>query len=167
MTWPEPVERVAFFLRNSGAEARLEEVSTEDGTAAAAADAVGCTLGQIVKTLVLTCDGQAVVALVAGDRRADTSKIARLLGVRRAAVARSAEVQAATGFAPGAVAPFPLPGVESVLVDRSLLRHALVWAGGGSSQHLVAIAPLELVRLTQGRVEEIGLLTEAAPSEPA
>ena len=167
MSWPDPVERVAAFLREAGAEARLEHMSSDSATASAAADAVGCTLGQIVKTLVLVCDGSAVVALVAGDRRADTGKIARLLGVARASVAGSGEVVAATGFEPGAVAPFPLPGVETVLVDRSLLRHAIVWAGGGSSQHLVAIAPLELVRLTRGRVEEIAIAAEPTTLESA
>ena len=51
--WPEPVERVSSFLRESGVEARIHEFP--DGTASAqdAADAVGCELGQIVKSLVL------------------------------------------------------------------------------------------------------------------
>jgi prolyl-tRNA editing enzyme YbaK/EbsC (Cys-tRNA(Pro) deacylase) len=70
--WPEPVERVASFLRQTGAEARLEELRVESATADAAADAIGCTLAQIVKSLVLVCDDQPVVALVPGDRKADT-----------------------------------------------------------------------------------------------
>jgi Cys-tRNA(Pro) deacylase len=155
MEWPEPVERVAAFLRDTGAEARLEEVSFETPTAAAAADAVGCTLGQIVKSLVLVCDGAPVVALVPGDRKADTGKVARLVEARRATIANPAEVVAATGFQPGSVAPFPLERVSAVLVERTLLRHDTVWAGAGSERHLVALSPSELVRLTRGRVEDI------------
>ena len=156
-TWPEPVERVAAFLRDAGAEARLEELPTETATAAEAADAVGCVLAQIVKSLVLVADGAPVVALVPGDRRADTGKVSRLLGARRVAVAGAADVLAWTGFAPGAVAPFPLDGVPSVIVERRLLRHETLWAGAGSDRHLVSLSPDELVRLTRGRVEDIVL----------
>ena len=155
--WPEPVERVAAFLREVGAEARLEELPQETPTAEGAADAIGCTLSQIVKSLVLVCDGAPVVALVPGDRKADTGKVARLMGARRAAVASAAEVLEATGFRPGGVAPFPLERVSAVLVDRSLLRHRMVWAGAGSDRHVVGLSPSELVRLTRGRVEDLAL----------
>ena len=157
MEWPGPVERVAAFLRDTGAEARLEELPAGTPTAAAAADAVGCTLGQIVKSLVLVCDGSPVVVLVPGDRKADTGKVARLVDARRVTVARAHEVVEATGFESGGVAPFPLERVAVVLVERTLLRHGTVWAGAGSARHVVAIAPAELVRLTRGRVEDVVL----------
>lgn len=157
MGWPESVERVAAFLRAAGAEARLEELGSETPTATAAADAIGCTLGQVVKSLVLVCDGASVVALVPGDRRADTGKVARLVGARRVAVANPEEVVSATGFSPGAVSPFPLERVSAVLVERTLLRHPTVWAGAGSDRHMVALSPAELVRLTRGRVEDLVL----------
>jgi Cys-tRNA(Pro) deacylase len=156
-SWPDPVERVAAFLREVGAEARLEELPHDAATAEAAADAIGATLSQIVKTLVLVCDGAPVVALVPGDRKADTGKIAHLVGARRAAVARADDVRAATGFPPGGVAPFPLQHVSAVLVDRGVLRHGTVWAGAGSDRHVVGLAPAELVRLTRGRVEDLVL----------
>ena len=157
MEWPASVERVAAFLRATGAEARLEELGTETPTAAAAADAIGCTLGQVVKSLVLECDGRPVVVLVPGDRRADTGKVARLVEAGRVVVARPEEVVSATGFPPGAVSPFPLERVSVVLVERSLLRHPTVWAGAGSDRHMVALSPGELVRLTRGRVEDVVL----------
>jgi Cys-tRNA(Pro) deacylase len=157
MEWPEQVERVAAFLRETGAEARIEELPEGTPTAQAAADAVGCTLGQVVKSIVLVCDASPVVALVPGDRKADTGKIARLVEARRATVATPDEVVAATGFRPGAVSPFPLERVPVVLVERTLLRHRVVWAGAGSENHLVSLAPAELVRLTRGRVEDLVL----------
>lgn len=153
--WPEPVERVASFLRATGAEARIEEFAVGTPTAEAAADAIGCTLGQIVKSLVLSCDAAPVVVLVPGDRRADPKKVARLVGARRASVARRAQVLEATGFEPGAVAPFPLERISVVMVERTLLRHPLVWAGAGSERHMVALSPRELVRLTRGRIEDV------------
>ena len=149
--WPEPVERVSSYLRDAGADARIEEFSDGTPTAEDAATAAGCGLDQIVKSLVLVCDGEPVVALVPGDRRGDVEKIARAAGAASARVAKAAEVEQATGFEPGAVAPFPLPGVATVLMERTLLRHPLVWAGAGSPKHMVALAPLELGRLARAR----------------
>ena len=149
--WPEPVERVSSFLRDAGADARIEEFSEGTPTAADAAAAVGCGLDQIVKSLVLVCDGRPVVALVPGDRRGDIAKVARAAGTAGARVAKAGEVEQATGFAPGAVAPFPLPGVATVLIERTLLRHPLVWAGAGSPKHMIGLAPLELARLARAR----------------
>ena len=148
--WPEPVERVAAFLREAGAEARLEEFPEGTPTAREAARAVGCELAQIVKSLVFDCDGSAVVVLVPGDRRADARKVATAAGCAKARVARPDEVERATGFTPGAVAPFPLEGVR-VFVERTLLAHETVWVGAGSSRHIAGLAPTELVRLARAR----------------
>jgi prolyl-tRNA editing enzyme YbaK/EbsC (Cys-tRNA(Pro) deacylase) len=149
--WPEAVERVAGFLLEAGADARIEEFRTGTPTAHDAARAAGCKLAQIVKSLVFDCDGRAVVVLVPGDRRADAEKVARAAGCTRARVAGAAQVEAATGFAPGAVAPFPLRGVDRVLMDRALLAHDLVWVGAGSSRHMACLAPAELARLARAR----------------
>jgi Cys-tRNA(Pro) deacylase len=153
--WPEPVERVAAFLRETGAEARIEEFEETTPTAADAAEAVGCGLDQIVKSLVLMCDGAPVVALVPGDRRGDRAKVARVFGAAIARVATADEVEAATGFAPGAVAPFPLPKVRTIYLDPTLLRHPRVWVGGGSERHLVSLAPAELARLTRAQSVDV------------
>jgi prolyl-tRNA editing enzyme YbaK/EbsC (Cys-tRNA(Pro) deacylase) len=147
--WPESVERVATFLREAGAEARLEEFEAGTPTAVDAARAVGCETAQIVKSLVFVCDGRPVLALVPGDRRADPAKVARAAGAEKARIAGAEEVEAATGFSPGAVAPFPAGAVERVLVDRSLLGPEVVWVGAGSPNHIAAIAPAELVRLAR------------------
>lgn len=149
--WPEPVGRVSSFLREAGAEARIEEFPEGTPTAADAAAAVGCELDQIVKSLVVLCDERPLVALVPGDRRGDLAKVAQAAGAERARIATAGEVSEITGFEPGAVAPFPLPGVETVLIDRSLLRHRLVWVGGGSPRHMVGLPPAELARLTRAR----------------
>jgi prolyl-tRNA editing enzyme YbaK/EbsC (Cys-tRNA(Pro) deacylase) len=149
--WPEPVERVAGFLREAGAEARLEEFVEGTPTAKEAARAIGCELSQIVKSLVFDCDGRPVLVLVPGDRRADVAKVAAAAQAGSARIAGPEQVEAATGFAPGAVAPFPLPRVETVLMERSLLGHELVWIGAGSLRHMAGLAPTELARLTRAR----------------
>lgn len=148
-TWPESVENVAAFLRAAGAEARLEEFDAETATAADAARAVGAEASDIVKSLVVLCDGRPVLALVPGDRRGDLAKIARAAGANDARIARADEVRSITGFEPGAVAPFPLPNVERVVVDRALLSRRAVWIGAGSPRHLAVLPAPELVRLSR------------------
>jgi Cys-tRNA(Pro) deacylase len=163
-TWPEPVERVAGFLREAGAEARLEEFGSGTPTARDAARAVGCTPERIVKSLVLVCDGRSVLVLVPGDRRADTAKVAAATGADEVRVAAPAEVEAATGFTPGGVAPFPLPDGVRVLVERSLLAHDRVWIGAGSPSHLASLKPTELLRLAHAA--PIDAVLDYGPNPP-
>jgi Cys-tRNA(Pro) deacylase len=145
----QAVERVAAYLRDSRAEARVEEFSTGTPTAAHAARAVGCDLRNIVKSLVFECDGRVVLAMVPGDRRADAAKVAAAAGARTASIASPARVREATGFEPGAVAPFGLARVDAVLIERTLLGLDRVWVGGGSTRHMVGLMPTELVRLSR------------------
>ena len=154
-TWPEPVERVARFLRESGTEARVEEFPQGTPTADEAARAAGAKLEQIVKSLVFVCDGRFVLAMLPGDRRADAKRVAAAAGAKRARVAGPPQVEEATGFTPGAVAPFPLLKVETVVIERRLLVHEHVWIGAGSPRHMAMIAPGDLVRLTRARADDL------------
>lgn len=155
MSWPDPVERVAVFLRAAGAEARLEEFGSATPSAQTAADAIGCSLEQIVKSLVFVCGSEPVLALLPGDRRADPAKIALEAGARVARVARPAEVLEVTGLAPGGVSPVPPPPGMLVLVERMIISSPVVWVGGGSDRHMAMLSPNELVRLTGGSLVDI------------
>jgi Cys-tRNA(Pro) deacylase len=154
-TWPEPVARVAAVLRDAAVEARIEEFPGGTPTARAAAAAVGCDESEIVKSLVLVCDGAYVLALVPGDRRADEAAIATAVGAGSVRVARADEVEHATGFVPGGVAPFPQRAVTQTLMDRSLLGHELVWIGAGTPSHMAALPPADLARLTGARAVDL------------
>ena len=150
--WPPAVERVAAFLREARAEATVEEFPEGTPTAEDAARAVGCEPSEIVKSLVFLCDGEPVVVMVPGDRRADAGKVAAAIGCGRAKVASAKDVEQATGFEPGGVAPFPLPRtVQHVLIERTLLGRNRVWVGAGSERHMAGLQPAELVRLTRAR----------------
>lgn len=153
--WPEPVERVSAYLREAAAEARIEEFSEGTPTAAEAARAIGCELRRIVKSLVFDCDGRSVLVLVPGDRRADPGKVAAVAGAARARVAGPEQVAEATGFEPGAVAPFPLRRVERVLIDRHLLVDGLVWTGAGSTRHMAGLPSAELVRVARAEPVDV------------
>ena len=152
--WPEPVERVAAVLRSNGIEGRVEEFRSGTPTTEAAAEAAGCGLEQIVKSLLFALDGgeRYALVMVPGDRRADRAKIAAELGVGKAKPASPQEVLDVTGFDVGGVAPFPPGRVEASLLDRTLVTHEVVWVGAGSPRHMAVLAPADLARLTRARV---------------
>ncbi len=143
-------ERVAEALQACGIDAPVERF--EDGTATAidAANALGCELGQIVKTLILLADGRPTAVLVAGDRQADTAALARLLGVsrKRMKMATAEQVFELTGFRVGGVPPVGLPGEWDLIADDSLGRFQQVWAAAGASDALFATKTDELVAAT-------------------
>ena len=156
MSWPEPVQRVSAALRAAAVDARIEQFEEGTPTARDAARAVGCELEQIVKSIVFVCDGAYVLALVSGDRRADEAAVAEAVGAAEVRPARPPEVLAATGFEAGGVAPFPQVAVSQTLMDRSFLAHEVVWIGAGTPNHMAALAPAELARLSKARAFDLG-----------
>jgi Cys-tRNA(Pro) deacylase len=153
--WPEPVERVAAVLRGAGVDARIEEFPDGTKTAREAADAVGCELAQIVKTLVVVCDGAFVLALIPGDRRLDEAAVGAAVSAEHVRIATAQEVVQATGFEPGGVAPFPRHAVTLALIDSELFVHPTVWIGAGTGRHVAGLAPVDLARLTQARTVDL------------
>ncbi|MGH3010894.1 MAG: aminoacyl-tRNA deacylase [Gaiellaceae bacterium] len=154
-SWPEPVRRVAAALREARVEARVEEFDEGAATAADAAAATGAPIERIVKTLVFAGDGRPIVALVPGDSRADTTKVAVAAGCGRVKAVGSDEVERLTGFPAGGVAPFPLPAIEAILIEQALFAHEVVWIGAGSSRHMAALAPGDLARLARARPAQL------------
>jgi prolyl-tRNA editing enzyme YbaK/EbsC (Cys-tRNA(Pro) deacylase) len=115
-------------------------------TAEAAARAVGCEVGQIVKSLVFMAEGEPIVALTSGVNRADTGRLADVLGVAEVRRATPDEAREATGFAIGGTPPFGYPRPLRVLLDRDLLGYDLLWAAAGTPQAVFPIVPDELLR---------------------
>lgn len=116
-------------------------------TAEDAAAAIGCPVSAIVKSLVFTVDGVAVVALVPGDLRLDTKKLAAAAGGNRAARASLDEVREATGFAAGGTPPFGHAMPVRVFADPALRRNDPVWAAAGTPTTVFPISIADLDRL--------------------
>jgi prolyl-tRNA editing enzyme YbaK/EbsC (Cys-tRNA(Pro) deacylase) len=64
------------------------------------------------------------------------------------------------------VAPFPLPRVATVLLERGLLRKPFVWVGAGSHRHVACLTPTELVRLSRARAVDVVSPETYDASEP-
>ena len=148
-------ERVRAILDQHGLADRLVEFEQSTKTAQMAADAMGCELGQIVKSLVFVVGGVPVLALVAGDRRGDGDAIAALVGGESARFADADTVRAATGYAIGGVSPFGLPEGLPIFLDDSLERFDSVYPAGGTPSTMVQLTMGELLELSGARVARI------------
>jgi prolyl-tRNA editing enzyme YbaK/EbsC (Cys-tRNA(Pro) deacylase) len=128
---------------------------TSTRTAADAAKSLGTEVGQIVKSLVFVADGEPVLLLVAGDRRADLAKAAAALGAGKVERASAETVRDTTSFAIGGVPPVGHPGPLTTLVDMSLTRFSEVWAAAGTPNAVFPTTPDELVKLSGGALADI------------
>src|SRR5712664_4082563 len=97
-------ERVRAALSAAGVAARIEEFPSSTRTAQEAADTVGTSVGQIVKSLVFLAGGLPVMALVSGINRLDTQRLAELSGAAIGKADADA-VRQATGYSIGGVPP--------------------------------------------------------------
>ncbi len=149
------VERVREFFMQQGLGIEIKELPASTRTAQLAADAVGTALGSIVKSLVFIADHRTILALVAGDQRADAQKIARLVGAKNVRIANAEEVRARTGYAIGGVPPVGHSAPVEALVDQTLLRFNKVWAAAGTPNSVFEIELNQFLKLTHGRVEDI------------
>jgi Cys-tRNA(Pro) deacylase len=132
----------------------IEPVTFPEGTKTArdAADAIGCEVAQIVKSLIFDVDGELVVALVSGANQLDEAKLAGAAGGAKAGRVDADRVRAATGFPIGGVPPFGHSSELRVFVDPDLLAHGEVWAAAGTGQTVFAITPEDLVQACRGSV---------------
>jgi prolyl-tRNA editing enzyme YbaK/EbsC (Cys-tRNA(Pro) deacylase) len=127
--------RVQERLRERGLEVSVEVLPNSTRTAGEAAAAVGCEVGQIVKSLVFIRDDEPVMVLCAGDRRVAAER----LGLRPAS---AEEARAGTGFAIGGIPPLGHDRPLETLIDSSLRRFDTVWCAAGTP-HAVFAADTE------------------------
>jgi prolyl-tRNA editing enzyme YbaK/EbsC (Cys-tRNA(Pro) deacylase) len=153
------VTRVRAALEAAGIVPDIRELG-ETRTAEQAAAAVGCTLDQIVKSIIFRGEtgGHALLFLTAGGNRVDPSKAAAAAG-EPLGKADAALVRAETGFAIGGVAPLGhLTPVRSWF-DPRLLEFDEVWAAAGTPRHVFPIAPRRLLDLTGA--EPVGFVAKS------
>lgn len=142
------VDRFLREARALGLGPEVTEFPQGTRTAVEAARAIGCEVGQIVKSLVFVAGTEPFIALTSGPNRADIERLAELMGGRPVRRAQAEEARAATGFAIGGTPPFGHPRRLRMFVDRDLLAYEVVWAAAGTPHSVFPIAPDVLVRTT-------------------
>jgi prolyl-tRNA editing enzyme YbaK/EbsC (Cys-tRNA(Pro) deacylase) len=135
------------LLDSVGFEADVHVFPEGTKTAEDAARAIGCEVAAIVKSLVFVVDDDPVVALVPGDLRLDTVKLAAAAGGTVAGRASLDQVREATGFAAGGTPPFGHARPLRVFADPALGRHDPVWCAAGTPTTVFPISLADLDRL--------------------
>ena len=124
------------------------EFDESTGTSGDAANAIGCTVGEIAKSLVFrAADGTPVLVVASGANRVDEKKVRALLGVK---VGRADPefARAMSGYVIGGVAPIGHVVPPRILLDADLERHATIWAAAGTPNAVFRLTPADLARLT-------------------
>jgi prolyl-tRNA editing enzyme YbaK/EbsC (Cys-tRNA(Pro) deacylase) len=146
-------DRVRQALAALGHDPEIREFAATTRTSADAAAAIGCTVGQIAKSLVFCAVGanRAVLIIASGANRVDENLVSRAVG-DRIAKADATFVRDKTGFAIGGVAPVGHTEKPIILIDEDLLKHAEIWAAAGTPNAVFRLTPSALVSMTGGRV---------------
>jgi prolyl-tRNA editing enzyme YbaK/EbsC (Cys-tRNA(Pro) deacylase) len=149
------VTRVVDAGRALGIEVVPRTFPEGTKTAQDAAEAIGCDVGQIVKSLIFAVDGELVLAYVSGANRLDEDRLAAAAGGLRCARVDADVVRATTGFPIGGVPPFGHATRLRVFVDPDLLQYDEVWAAAGTWHDVFGIPPAALVGASDGVVTDL------------
>lgn len=143
------LKRVSRTLQEAGLDIVPVEMGQETRTAAQAADAAGCELDQIAKSIIFVGEetGCTFLYLTAGGRQVVPDRATALAG-EPLGRADAAAVRARTGFAIGGVSPVGLTGPVKIFMDLRLFDFDVVWAAAGTPRHIFAIPPKTLLELT-------------------
>jgi Cys-tRNA(Pro) deacylase len=149
------VTRVVQAAKERGLEITTRRFPEGTKTAQDAANAIGVSLGQIVKSLVFAVDGEIVMAFVSGANQLDEKKLAQAAGGLKCSRVDADAVRGATGFPIGGVPPFGHSTQLRVFVDPDLLQYDEVWAAAGTWNDNFGAAPADIVRVAGGVVADL------------
>jgi len=155
MSPSKSTRRVIAALHAHGVDTEVRDMPGSTRTAQDAADAVGCAVAQIVKSLLFASeDGRAWLVLASGPNRVDTDLLQERTGCS-VSMADPATVREVTGFAIGGVAPVGLARDLPVVMDEDLLRHDVVWAAAGTPKSVFPVDPQVLRRISAADVVRV------------
>jgi prolyl-tRNA editing enzyme YbaK/EbsC (Cys-tRNA(Pro) deacylase) len=149
---------VRAALAARGLQRDVLELPASTRTAAEAAAAVGCQVGQIAKSLVFRAEatGEPVLVIASGPNRVDGVMVGAALGLGRLVKADADFVRAQTGYSIGGVPPVGHLRPLTTVIDLDLEQHAVIWAAAGTPHAVFQLTPAELRALTHGEVMDVG-----------
>lgn len=149
------LKRVAAALDKHGVDTQPLEMPDSTRTAAQAADAAGCEIDQIAKSIIFRGEetDDVILFITAGGNQVDSSKAATCAG-EPLGRADATFVRDKTGFAIGGVAPVGHLTAPKTFIDPRLFEFDRVFAAAGTPRHIFPIAPNDLLRITGAKQEE-------------
>ena len=145
------------WLRMQNVEFNVLEYTFTEIGADHAAEAVHRPLDEVCKTLVVKVDGGASywVAIIPGDQRFDTGKMAHAVGAQHADLAPAAEAEKVTGYHVGGISPFAMRRHLHVVIEETLLALDTIVVNGGRRGVLVEMSTEDFVRLLDAKPADI------------
>ena len=149
-------QKVQDALAAHGLALTVVELPQSTRTAAEAALAVGCTVGQIVKSIVFRAaeTNRPVLVITSGANRVSEKAVAVLLG-EPLAKADADFVRMRTGFVIGGVPPVGHDETPVTFIDEDLLAYGEIWAAAGTPNAVFRLTPSDLLPLTSGKVVKV------------
>ncbi|EGA67939.1 hypothetical protein VISI1226_08429 [Vibrio sinaloensis DSM 21326] len=145
-------QRVQAFLTQHGQEFSVVQMPDSTRTAVEAADAIGCTVAQIAKSLIFknALTEEAILVVASGTNQVCSDKVQQATGFRLAK-ANAAFVRDKVGFAIGGVPPVAHSNDVITLLDNDLLNYDEIWAAAGTPNSVFKLKPSDLSELTGGQ----------------
>ena len=145
--------KVQGALNALGFSNQVIELQSTARTSAEAAQAVGCQVQQIAKSIVFK-DKQTdkpILVIASGPNRVNEKKIEELIS-ETLGKADADYVRKHTGFVIGGVPPIGHLKKLDVFIDEDLLQYEEIWAAAGSPNAVFKLTPSDLIKMTDGRI---------------
>lgn len=146
---------VCNHLQPTGVKFELVTLSGPVKNAASLAEVLGLKPHEVVKTLLFMADGEPVMAMVPGDKKADNSKLKKHLGAEKVVFATESEARETTEYMIVALPPVGLKDRIKTVVDKRIKTGATVYAAGGSPNVVLKIRAVDLKKVTGATVADI------------
>ena len=156
MTLSTSAKKVQDALAALGLSLQVVELPSSTRTAVEAAQAVGCQVGQIVKSLVFRAahSNRPVLVVASGANRVNEALLGQILD-EPIGKADADFVRLRTGFAIGGVPPLAHAEPLTIFIDQDLFQYAEIWAAAGTPHAVFCLTPAQLVAMTGGKVIQI------------
>jgi Cys-tRNA(Pro)/Cys-tRNA(Cys) deacylase len=141
---------ISFTVHEYAHDPRHESYGRE------ASEALGVSPDRVFKTLIAEVDGTLVAGVVPVEGQLDLKALAAASGGKKAAMARVAAAERATGYVAGGISPVGPRQRIPVVLDASAMRFATVFCSGGRRGLEIELAPADLVRAAGAKVASIG-----------
>ena len=149
-------QKVQEALKDHGVDCQVIEMKHTTRSAQDAADAVGCQVGQIAKSIIFTGkkSNQPILVIASGPNRVNEKAISRYIS-EPLSMAKVEFVREHTGFAIGGVPPVGHPKPLKTFIDEDLLKFDEIWAAAGTPNAVFKLTPEELKKITSGKVVSV------------
>ena len=151
----EPVQRVDKILKEFNQSLEIIILKNSAKTAEQAAEALSCNVGAIIKSLLFKNENGFTLCLVSGDKRCSLKNLKKIKNQKDISMASPEEVKTQTGYTIGGVSPVGHLKAMDIYIDKSLERFKDLFAAAGHPNCVFKINLEDLIKLTNGKLEEI------------